>query len=203
VAGPVGRLADELVEDVPGWVDVVGSTVIEHLPSSTSAFGPRAHPAVAAPLARVIREPFCPRGHWKHQLFRVRTPGDVYPLNGWHTVGTGDGRLVREASASLLVHHVPIRDRARTTARLKLALAGRYATDVGHARLTWRLEMVEGLYEDRPETITNYFLPGQRLRGLDLRDWRELVGERERTLPDPGEDELLGTRGTEPVTSVS
>jgi glycosyltransferase involved in cell wall biosynthesis len=182
--GP-GMTIRELVCSLPGWVDVVGSRVLEHVPSSTSFYRPRTHPASSIPLARWYHYPYCRRGHWKHPLFRVRAPGDVYPTCGAHAVGTTDGRRAREAAATLLVHHAPLRDQATTEARLR-GVTARHAALADHGvmeRIRRRLEITDLVYSDRYEAVPNYFFPGERRRGLVLRDWRALTPPAERELP--------------------
>jgi glycosyltransferase involved in cell wall biosynthesis len=182
--GP-GTTIRDFVCRLPGWVDVVGSRVLEHVPCSTSFYRPRTHPASSIPLARWYHYPYCRRGHWKHQLFRVRVPGDVYPFRGGHVVGTADGRRAREAGPTLLMHHAPLRDRTTAEVRLTEAATRRNALadpDVKE-RLSRRLEIVDLVYSDRHEAVPNYFFPGERRRGLVVRDWRTLTPLAERELP--------------------
>ncbi len=188
--GPGGATIRSLVGELQPWVDVVGSRVLEHVPGSTSSYRPRTHPASSIPLARWYNVPYCPRGHWKHQLFRVRAAGDVFPMRGCHTVGAGDGRRVREAGVSLLMHHTPLRDRETTRAKLEGAVGGRYAATSPRVRrrLANRLAVLDDLYTDRFDRVPNHLFPGEPRRGLVLHDWRELVPAPERTLPslEPG-----------------
>jgi hypothetical protein len=182
--GPDGVTIRELVAGLPPWVDTVGSRVLEHLPDAASSYEPRTHPAASIPLAHWYNDPFCPHGHWKHQLFRVRSADDLYPLRGHHTVGAGDGRRIREASPSLLMHHVPFRDRTRTETRLSGAVRYTDSPDeFTRLRIAYRLRVVGDLYENRHHVCENDS-PGEPLRGITLRAWRDLVPEAERVLPE-------------------
>ncbi|HEX4521305.1 MAG TPA: glycosyltransferase family 2 protein [Gaiellaceae bacterium] len=182
--GPDGTTIRTCVESLPPWVDVVGSRVLEHQPSDVSFYRPRTHPAASIPLARWRSDAYCPVGHWKHQLFRVRTAQDLLPMPGSHTVASADGRRLREAGPSLLMHHVPLRERAATETRLRLGLEGRVRHEPHMAaKLEQRLEMLDDLYAGRFDRLPNHFFPGQRRSGLSFRDWRELVPEPERALP--------------------
>ncbi len=182
--GPDGATIRAFVESQPPWVDTAGSRMLEHVPSATSSYRWRTHPAASIPLAYWYTYPYCARAHHKHQLFRVRAAGDIIPSSGRHTIATRDGRRVREASASLLVHHAPLRDRVETENRLRAAAAGRYANASAfpRARLAHRLEVLDSLYAGRFDAVRNE-LPGHRRRGLVLDDWRKLVPPAEQTLP--------------------
>lgn len=184
--GPNGATIRELVEELPDWVDVVGSRVLEHYPRGPRDYEVREHPLLSLPLATWYRNPYCSVGHWKHQLLRVREPGDVVPLHGHHTVKTKDGRRAREFSASLLMHHFPFRNRDHTEARLRRlgSRGGRYAMSPDAflmARLEVRLRMLDHIYEGRFELLPNPF-PGERKVGLDVKDWRELISTDERRM---------------------
>ncbi len=182
--GPDGTTVRELVESAPPWVDVVGARVLDHVPGLSLEYVSRRAPLEYFPHARWFRRAFCARGHWKHPLMRVRRAGDVVPLPGHHTVGTGDGRRAREHEATLLMHHFPLRARERTEARLRRAMApgGRYAASPDgftHDRLRERLEALDHLYAGRYELIASGF-SGDPLLGIEVCDWRELVPPLER-----------------------
>jgi hypothetical protein len=182
--GPDGMSVRELVEDAPAWVDVVGARVLDHVPASSKEYRARRPPLQYFPHARWRRCAFCPRGHWKHPLMRVRWAGDVVALPGHHAVGTGDGRRAREHVATLLMHHFPLRARERTEARLRRAFApgGRYAASPDwftRERLRERLQALEHLYAGRYELVASGFC-GDRLLGIEVCDWRELVAPLER-----------------------
>lgn len=186
--GPNGVTIRELIEDLPAWVDVVGSRTLEHFPDATSVFRPRTHPVQSMPLALWHYCPYCTRDHWKHQLFRVRNVDDLYPLPGHHIIGTADGRLVREAGPTLLMHHVPLRDRTRTEAKLRAAGAsgGRYEKAPEKSpkeRLAYRVSILDDLYNNRFDVVRNEFA-GAPAVGLPLRNWRDLVPEAEQVLPE-------------------
>lgn len=184
--GPDGIRIRDLVEQLPEWVDVVGSRVLDHLPDAASSYLPRTHPVQSISLARWYNDPYCPRGHWKHQLFRIRTAGDLYPRGGRHTVGTDDGRRAREAGQSLLMHHVPFRERIRTETNLRTAAApgGRYAEapEITRLRLAHRLSILDDVYNGRFDVIPNDFA-GEQARGIVLSCWRDLVTQAEHRLP--------------------
>lgn len=182
--GPDGTTVRELVEDAPAWVDVVGARVLDHVPASSKEYAARCPPLQYFPHARWRRCAFCPRGHWKHPLMRVRWAGDVVALPGHHAVGTGDGRRAREHEATLLVHHFPLRARERTEARLRRASApgGRYAASPDgftRKRLRERLQALDDLYAGRYDLVASGFC-GDRLLGINVCDWRELVSPLER-----------------------
>jgi hypothetical protein len=177
--GPGGTTVRELVEKAPDWVDVVGSRVLDHVPSLSDEYVPRQPPLPFFPNARWHRTSFCARGHWKHPLMRVRNAADVYPLPGHHTVGTGDGRSAREHEPTLLLHHFPLRARERTEGRLRSAMApgGRYAASPDgftRVRLLERLQALDHLYAGRYEHVSSQFC-GDRLLGIEVCDWRDLV----------------------------
>lgn len=191
--GPKGTTVRSFVETLPSWVDVVGSRVLDHSPCPGDSFDPYDHPAKSLTLARWYFDPYCSRQrpksrtHWKHQLFRVRSPGDIYPAGGRHLVGTKDGQRAREAHESLLVHHVPLRDRSTTEERLRRQAdpGGRYEsspTKYTRGRPSYRLKRLADLYEGRALETPNEFA-SQRRVGLRLRPWWQLVAASERTLP--------------------
>lgn len=106
-------------------------------------------------------------------------------------MGCSDGRRAREAVPSLLMHHVPMRDRSRTEARLRTALdpGGRYETSpnwYSKKRLMRRLAILDDIYEERYSAVWNEFV-GQPSVGMDLTYWVELVPFAEKSLPDLGE----------------
>lgn len=181
-----GGTVKELLTAAPGWVDVVGSRVIEHLPCPGACYRPGTHPVAAFPQAHIYRNPYCRLGHWKHQLFRVRAAGEVTPLPGQHTVACADGRQAREWAQDILMHHVPLRDRDRTVTKLRRAAApgGRYATSPDtftRWRLHQRLQALDLLFEGRHNLVPNGF-PGAPATGVHLVDWRKLVRPDEREL---------------------
>jgi Glycosyl transferase family 2 len=185
--GSDGRTIRDVVEELEPWVDVVGSRVLEHFPAAAERYRRREHPLPAIPLARWYVNPYCRRGHWKHQLLRVRRPGDLFPMPGHHTVGTADGRAAREAEATLLMHHFPLRNRERTEQKLRRSAApsGRYAASPDtftRWRIAQRLQALDDVYAGRWQLVPSGF-PGERRIGVDLRDWRELVRPEERRLP--------------------
>ena len=182
--GPGGTTVRELVEDAPPWVDVVGARVLDHVPDISNEYVPRRPPLEYFPHARWFRTAFCAHGHWKHPLMRVRQAGDVVALPGHHAVATGDGRRAREHDASLLMHHFPLRARARTEGKLRRAMApaGRYAASpdgFSHDRLRERLEALDHIYAGRYELVESGFC-GDPRRGIAVCDWRELVAPLER-----------------------
>jgi Glycosyl transferase family 2 len=177
--GPGGATIRDLVERLPGSVDVVGSRVLDHWPSEPDAYRPRTHPVRSQPLAQWYRSPYCPLGHWKHQLVRVRDGDDVLPLPGHHVAAARDGRRLREAEVSLLMHHVPLRNRDRTAARLRRASApgGRYLRSPDRYtrwRLAQRLEALEHVYARHYDAVPSCYA-GEPRHGVILSDWRDLV----------------------------
>jgi glycosyl transferase family 2 len=177
--GPDCGSIRDLVERLPDWVDVVGSRVLEHYPCGPQDYEIRTHPLDSLPLALWYRNPYCRAKHWKHQLLRVREPGDIEPMHGHHTVATGDGRRAREYSSSLLMHHFPFRNRDRTEARLRQLVSpgGRYTASPDPflmPRVELRLRMANYIYRGRFDLVPNPF-PGERRLGLDVRDWRALL----------------------------
>jgi hypothetical protein len=187
--GPAGATIRQLVEGLPGWVDVVGSRVLDHFPRHPDGYCSREHPLGSFPLAQWYLSPYCPKGHWKHQLLRVRDVADVLPMPGHHVVSAGDGRRVREAARSLLMHHVPLRNRDRTEARLREASmpGGRYGLSPDRFtrwRVRQRLAAIEHVYAGRYESVPSCYAGEPRL-GVVPTDWRELVPEDERDFRRP------------------
>jgi hypothetical protein len=185
--GPHGATILDTVSALPGWVDVVGSRVLDHVPSSTSRYSQRQHPAEAFPLARWCRDPYCAVGHWKHQLMRVRESGDLVALRGHHVVRTGDGLPAREAEVSLLMHHFPLRDYERTAAKLARAVApgSRYELSPNQfslSRVRRRVVELEHCYADESHLQPSRY-PGQRKRQSPPRRWPDLVDPSERDWP--------------------
>lgn len=181
--GPDNTTIRDFIQALPAWVDVVGSRVLDHWPSETEAYRCREHPLTAFPLAQWYRWPWCRNGHWKHQLFRARTPGDLVPMPGHHTVRAADGRRVREYQMSLLMHHFAIRNRQRTEAKLRRSIVsgGRYDRSPDtftRWRIAQRLHSLDHVYAGRVDLVPNCF-PGEPLLGLSLRDWRQLAREDE------------------------
>jgi hypothetical protein len=177
--GPGGGTIRDLVASLPGSVDVVGSRVLDHFPSAPQAYLQRSHPVSSQPLAQWYRSPYCPHGHWKHQLLRLRDQDDLLPLPGHHVAAARDGRRVREAEQSLLMHHVSLRNRDRMAARLLRATApeGRYARSPDpytRWRIAQRLAALDPVYSGRYEAVPSCYAGEPRL-GVNLRDWRELV----------------------------
>lgn len=184
--GPDGRTVRELIEDAPDWVDVVGSRVLDHLPPLEGGYIQRQPPLPLFPLARWYHNPYCPRGHWKHPLIRVRTSGDITPMPGHHTVRTADRRRAREFGPTLLTHHFPLRDRDRTEAKLRRAArpGSRYAASPDSFtrwRVQQRLAAMDDLYAGRYDRVPSGY-PGGARRGIRAVDWRTLVPPSERTL---------------------
>ncbi len=181
--GNCARTIRQVVIGLPGWVDVVGSRVIEHLPHPGAKYLPRTHPVAAFPWAHEYHNPYCRLGHWKHQLIRVRTADDVKPMPGQHTVAHRDGRPAREWPQEILMHHVPLRGHERTATRLRRAAGpgGRYARTPDtftRRRVHQRLHALDLLYEGRTQEVPNGF-PDQPIVGVDLTDWRNLVSAKE------------------------
>ncbi|GAA1583682.1 hypothetical protein GCM10009678_77900 [Actinomadura kijaniata] len=183
--GPGRSTIRELVGTLAPEVDTVGSRVLEHYPSRSSAPEPRHHPIDELRMARPYLNPACPAGHWKHQLLHVRAPGDLRFRMGRHTIAAPpDRRPVVESRSSLLMHHFPLRGRERTERRFRQATArsGRYGAGsdklVGQ-RTELRLRMLELAYEEKYELMPAMF-PGQRNIGFPVHDWRELVEPAER-----------------------
>jgi hypothetical protein len=182
--GPGGLTVRDLVERCPPWVDVVGSRVLDHVPSNPVDYEPRRAPLPFFPLARWYQNPYCPRGHWKHPLIRVRKTGDIAPMPGQHTVRASDGRRAREFGPTLLTHHFPLRNRDRTEAKLRRAAApgSRYSASPDaftRWRVKQRLAAFEDLYEGRYERVASGF-PGDVRIGIEVREWWSLVPAAER-----------------------
>lgn len=184
--GVDGLTIRAMVRQLPGWVDVVGSRVVEHLPHPGAAYQPRSHPVLAFPLAHLYKSPYCPLGHWKHQLFRSRAAGEIIPMPGQHVVSCCDGRRAREWPQSLLMHHVPLRARERTAHKLTEATLpqGRYARSPDSFtqwRIKQRMHMLDLLYEGKAHDLPNGFA-GESRSGIHLTDWRSLVPVSERQI---------------------
>lgn len=184
--GAEGRTIAAMVAGLPGWVDVVGSRVVEHLPHPGATYRPRSHPVLAFPLAHVYKSPYCPRGHWKHQLFRLRAVDDIVPMPGQHVVACHDGRRAREWPQSLLMHHVPLRGQERTARKIASAMhpQGRYARSPDSFtqwRTRQRTRMLDLLYQGKTNDLPNGFA-GEPKTGISLVDWRTLVPAPERLL---------------------
>jgi Glycosyl transferase family 2 len=180
--GPDGTTIRELVRTLPSRVDTVGSRVLEHYPGLGSAPKPRHHPLDELRNARWHDNPACPAGHWKHQVLRLPEPGAFRFLPGRHAVAAPPlGRPVIESTASLLMHHFPLRDRERTVRKLSAAEAGRYAGSdpFSRRRLETRLRMIDLAYQERYRLLPNMF-PGEPKTGTSVRDWHDLVGFAER-----------------------
>ena len=187
--GPNGTTVREVVRSMPGWVDVVGSRVLDHVPHGGSRYVQREHPVMAFPLARQYLNPYCPNGHWKHQLLRVRHEGDLEPMAGQHVALAADGRQVREPGVALLMHHFPLRGKERTAAKFQRAASagGRYARSPDaftQARLRHRVAELNTYYADAHHLMPSSF-PGQRREPDEFRPWQEFVGEAERSWPAP------------------
>jgi hypothetical protein len=184
--GPGETTIREFVHTLPPWVDIVGSRVLDHWPSQKEAYSARSHPLTAFPLAQWYRWPWCGLGHWKHQLFRMRTPEDLIPMPGQHTVQSADNRRVREYPTSILMHHFAMRNRERTEAKLRRAWerGGRYSQSSDtftRWRIVQRITSLNHIYSGRFDLVPNNF-PGEPLLGVQLYHWQELVPENERRL---------------------
>lgn len=179
--GPGNTTIRGFIQTLPSWVDTVGSRVLDHWPSEAEGYVRREHPLNAFPLAQRYHWPWCRNGHWKHQLMRVRTPGDLVPMPGHHTVRSADGRRVREYPIGLLMHHFAIRNRQRTEAKLRRSTVsgGRYDRSPDtftRWRIAQRLRSLDNIYAGRFDLVPNCF-PGEPKLGLTLRDWRQLAAE--------------------------
>lgn len=184
-AGPGGSTIRELARRLPPRVDTVGSRVLEHYPGKLSAPLPRHHPIDQLPNACWHDNPSCPAGHWKHQMFLLRRPGEIQVMPGRHTIAAPRERKpVIEGTPSLLMHHFPLRGRER--ARQHLASArpdsgqyGKSAVSFRNQRLANRARLLDLAYQEKYDSLPNTF-PGQRKLGNQVRDWRTLVGPTER-----------------------
>ncbi|MBO2447185.1 glycosyltransferase family 2 protein [Actinomadura barringtoniae] len=181
--GPDGTTIRDLVSTLPPSVDTIGSRVLEHYPSRTSAPLPRHHPLDELRMARPHTIAFCPEAHWKHQMVLLRNPGDLAFTPGRHTIQASPARPIVESSASLLMHHFPLRDRERTEQKFRQAAESRYTgtTDAFiKKRLRKRLRMLELAYTEQYHLLPNMY-PGERKQGTTLKDWQSLVPASERT----------------------
>jgi hypothetical protein len=183
--GPNGLTVREFLSTIPSDVEVVGSRVLEHYPDCSSVIEARHHPIDQLVNARWYRNPYCAALHWKHQLMRVEKPDQPYMLPGQHTIAYGESdRPVIESRQAILMDHFPLRNRARTEAKLRLAAEGRYANSPDSFtkwRLKSRLRMLELVYSERYDIIPNSF-PAELKTGIDVYHWHELVAPRERIL---------------------
>lgn len=185
--GPRGTTVRDHVLTLPPWVDTVGSRVLEHYPAELSTPKSRHHPVDELPNARWHDNPSCPAGHWKHQMLLLRRPGELRFLPGRHAIAAPpDRRPVRESRSSLLMHHVPLRDRQRTEQKIRSAASdsGRYGSSSDtfvKRRLESRLRMLDLAYQDQYHRLPNMF-PGEPKTGTSVRDWRDLVIPSEREL---------------------
>lgn len=183
--GPGARTIRDLALALPPSVDTIGSRVLEHYPSGRSEPRRRHHPLDELPLAHWHVNPACPAGHWKHQMMRVREPGELRFMMGRHTIAApAAGKPVVESRESLLMHHFPLRARWRTEERFRTANspAGRYGgsgNEFRIRRVETRLRTLALCYAEEYESLPVMY-PGERRFGVEVRDWRGLVGARER-----------------------
>ena len=116
----------------------------------------------------------------------MRTPEDLIPMPGQHTVQSADNRRVREYPTSILMHHFAMRNRERTEAKLRRAWerGGRYSQSSDtftRWRIVQRITSLNHIYSGRFDLVPNNF-PGEPLLGVQLYHWQELVPENERRL---------------------
>ncbi|TDD87673.1 hypothetical protein E1293_07610 [Actinomadura darangshiensis] len=186
--GPGGSTIRDLAHALPPWVDTVGSRVLEHYPSRSSAPERRHHPLDELQNARWHSNPSCPAGHWKHQMLLMRAPGELQFMPGRHAIAAPSGRRpVAESEASLLMHHFPLRGREWTERKFRLAASdtGRYTMSSDEfikKRLDHRLRMLDLAYDEQYHLLPNMF-PGEPKQGVRLSDWRDLVPTAEQETP--------------------
>ena len=177
--------AEEPIKDllgrVPDAVDALGSVVLEHLPGPGATRDPRADPLVEYPMARPYPSHYCPAGHWKHQVWRSRQPGDLLPMPGQHTLRRETRAPVGEWHESLVMHHFPYRDTRRLRAKLIEAghAHGRYGGSPDtftRWRMQTRLRILDFLESGDLSNMPNEF-SGQPRRGVSVRHWRDLVSQ--------------------------
>jgi glycosyl transferase family 2 len=176
-----GEPIADLLGLLPDTVRTLGSVVLEHLPAPGARRNPRIDPLAEYPMARPYLNPFCPAGHWKHQVWRCCQPGDLLPMPGQHTLRPATRARVGEWHEPLIMHHVPYRDTRRL--RAKLLEAGQPGGRYGRSpdtfttwRLQTRLRILDFLESGDLSAMPNEF-PGQPHRGVSVRHWRELVGQ--------------------------
>ena len=178
--GPGGQTVRGFVEDIPPEVDVVGATVLDHLPNPIDEYVRRAPPLPFFPLAIEHTDPYCPNGHWKHPLFRLPRVGEMYPSPGQHIVMSASGAPAVEHHESLVVHHFPVRSRATTEGRLARLLerGGRYDKSPEEWQ-RWhgnrRLASLDAIYAGRYDEVPVGFTPTDSGMGIDPRPWRDLL----------------------------
>ncbi|MFI0367321.1 glycosyltransferase family 2 protein [Actinomadura sp. 1N219] len=185
--GPGALTIRDLARDLPPSVDTVGSRVLEHYPGRSSAPRQRHHPLDELPSARWHTNPSCPEGHWKHQMLRLRNPGELRFMLGRHTIAAPPQRRpIVESTSSLLMHHFPLRGKEWTQQKFQRAgsASGRYGASSDSfvkRRLAVRLEMLRLAYEERYDLIPNMF-PNTPKHGTPVHDWRHLVNPSEQTV---------------------
>jgi Glycosyl transferase family 2 len=170
----------DLIGRLPDAVRTLGSVVLEHLPAPGASRNPRVDPLVEYPMARIYPSHYCPAGHWKHQVWRCRRPGDLLPMPGQHTLRPVTRVRVGEWHEPLIMHHVPYRDTRRLRAKLLEAghAGGRYGRSPDSFtkwRLQTRLRIMDFLESGDLSEMPNEF-PSQPRRGVSVRHWRDLVG---------------------------
>jgi glycosyl transferase family 2 len=176
-----GEPIKDLLRRLPDTVDTLGSIVFEHLPGPGASRDPRADPLVEYPMARPYPSHYCPAGHWKHQVWRTRQPGDLLPMPGQHTLRPETRAPVREWHEDLIMHHVPFRDTRRLRDKLLQAghVSGRYGGSPDtftRWRMETRLRILDYLESGDLANMPNDF-PGQPRRGVSVWHWRHLVGQ--------------------------
>jgi hypothetical protein len=170
------------LDGLPDNVDVVGCQVLEHVPGpDTPAWRRRADPLAMPWLACSYPSDYCPHGHWKHQLFLCRSPGDLVIMPGAHTLRSADGRRVREWHEPITMHHVPLRDLDRVEHRINGVRdgTGRYGTTPDtftRWRAHQRLEAIAHLRAGRWDALPSSF-PGQPRDALALEPWPGRIAE--------------------------
>ncbi len=179
-AGPQNSTVREHLETLDRRFRVVGSSVLNHLPSPNSppAYIPGFHPLDFMPYCYEQRagENGCARRHYKHPLQRFdRDRKFVSNGIGAHYAVSPDSAVAREPTEGIVLHHFQYRDQERTRAALE-RLAGPGSTRSKH-------------FEDR--TVNN---AEERLRNLD----NVYAGRWSEVRIDPRGDATLASMKPEP-----
>lgn len=180
---PDGRSLTSLLATQPDDVEVLGSSVIEHLPIRQTPLPRRVSPLDFIPMAYEYRKSYCSAGHWKHQVFRVRHKRQIMISVGQHMLLDRQNAKLRftESRLSLVMHHFPIRDLLYAQAKFERELqpGSRYwkgGDGFTLRRLQARLELVKCIKSGDLARLPDPRALNRK-NGLVLTHWRQLPCE--------------------------